>query len=314
MALTSAQCRLPDHCNVGGGEERAEFNFKRSNLISKYQIFNWRCPYSKILHKLSLMVIINFVCCLVAKLCLGPYDPIDCSLPGFSVHGISQSRVLEWVAIFFSRGSSWLRDRTGTSYVASVQISSVQSPGLPVHHQLPESIQTHVHWVGDAIQPSHPLLSPSPPALTLFQHQGLFKWVSSSPLIHTPNIPGSYAILLFIASNLASITSPIHNWVLFLLWLHPFILSGVILHWSPVAYWAPTDLGSSAFSVLSFCLFILFMGFSGKNTKVVCLSLPQWTTVCQTSPSLPVCLVSHISLNSLCLCVSHILGSCNVHN
>ena len=52
-------------------------------------------------------------------------------------------------------------------------------PGLPVHHQLPESTQTHVHWVGDAIQPSHPLSSPSPPALNLSQHQGLFKWVSS---------------------------------------------------------------------------------------------------------------------------------------
>ena len=54
------------------------------------------------------------------------------------------------------------------------------TPGLPVHHQLPGSTQTHVHWVGDAIQPSHPLLSPSPPALNLSQHQGLFKWVSSS--------------------------------------------------------------------------------------------------------------------------------------
>ena len=53
------------------------------------------------------------------------------------------------------------------------------TPGLPVHHQLPESTQTHVHWVGDAIQPSHPLLSPSSPALNLSQHQGLFKWVSS---------------------------------------------------------------------------------------------------------------------------------------
>ena len=53
-------------------------------------------------------------------------------------------------------------------------------PGLPVHHQLPESTQTHVHWVGDAIQPSHPLSSPSPPALNLSQHQGLFQWVSSS--------------------------------------------------------------------------------------------------------------------------------------
>ena len=53
-------------------------------------------------------------------------------------------------------------------------------PGLPIHHQLPESTQTHVHWVGDAIQPSYPLSSPSPPALNLSQHQGLFRWVSSS--------------------------------------------------------------------------------------------------------------------------------------
>ena len=53
------------------------------------------------------------------------------------------------------------------------------TPGLPVHHQLPEFIHTHVHWVDDAIQLSHPLLSPSPPASNLSQHQGLFKWVSS---------------------------------------------------------------------------------------------------------------------------------------
>ena len=75
----------------------------------------------------------------------------------------------------------------------SVQFSSVtqscltlcdpmnrSTPGLPGHHQLPESTQTHVHWVGDAIQPSHPLSSPFPPALSLSQHQGLFHWVSSS--------------------------------------------------------------------------------------------------------------------------------------
>ena len=48
-------------------------------------------------------------------------------------------------------------------------------PGFPVHHQIPELAQTHVHQVCDAIQPSHPLSSPSPPALNLFQHQGLFK-------------------------------------------------------------------------------------------------------------------------------------------
>ena len=77
--------------------------------------------------------------------------------------------------------------------LVSVQFSSVAQscltlcdllnrsmPGLRVHHQLPEFTQTHVHWVGDAIQPSHPPLSPFPPALNLSQHQGLFKLVSSS--------------------------------------------------------------------------------------------------------------------------------------
>ena len=75
----------------------------------------------------------------------------------------------------------------------SVQFSSVtqscltlcdpmncSTPGLPVHHQLPEFTQTHVHRVGDAIQPSHPLSSPSPPAPNPSQHQSLFQWVNSS--------------------------------------------------------------------------------------------------------------------------------------
>ena len=52
------------------------------------------------------------------------------------------------------------------------------TPGLPVHHQLPESIKTHVHWVSDDIQPPHPLFSPSPPALNLSQCQSLFQWVA----------------------------------------------------------------------------------------------------------------------------------------
>ena len=77
--------------------------------------------------------------------------------------------------------------------ISSVQQSSVAQlcptlcnpmdcsmPGLPVHHQLLEFTQTHVHWVSDAIQPSHPLSSPSPPAPNPSQHQGLFQWVSSS--------------------------------------------------------------------------------------------------------------------------------------
>ena len=54
------------------------------------------------------------------------------------------------------------------------------TPGLPVHHQLPQFTQTHVHQVDDAIQPSHPLSSPSPPAPNPSQHQSLFQWVNSS--------------------------------------------------------------------------------------------------------------------------------------
>ena len=79
------------------------------------------------------------------------------------------------------------------AYSFSVQFSAIaqscltlcdsmdcSTPGLPVHHQLLGFTPTHVHWVGDAIQPSHPLSSPSPPAFNHSQHQGLFKWVSSS--------------------------------------------------------------------------------------------------------------------------------------
>ena len=54
------------------------------------------------------------------------------------------------------------------------------TPGFPVHHQLPELAQTHVHGVDDAIEPSHPLAPPSPPAFNFSQHQSLFQWVSSS--------------------------------------------------------------------------------------------------------------------------------------
>ena len=213
---------------------------------------------------------------------------MDCGPPGSSVHGILPARILEWVAMPSSRGSSQPRDPTriscssciaggfftaeppGKSYFgySTFQIllvrgvfrclsermlsiiwyilpipaplicclwsqiwslflwvlsldstykryhvvfafpclkfhlpwcpqgpsSSVQSlshvrlcdpmnrstPGLPAHHQLLEPTQIHVHWVSVAIQPSHSLLSPSPPAFNLTQHQGLFQWVNSS--------------------------------------------------------------------------------------------------------------------------------------
>ena len=113
-------------------------------------------------------------------------------------------------------------------------------------------------------------------------------------LIHGPNIPGCYAILLFTASDFISITSHIHNWVLFLLWLCLFILSGLVLHWFPVAYWAPTDLGSSSFSVLSFCLFILFMVFSRQE---YCSGFPFLSSV-ESELSIMTC-VSWVALHSM---------------
>ena len=60
---------------------------------------------------------------------------------------------------------------------------NLSTPGLPVHHQLPEFTQTHVHRVGDDIQPSHPVSSPSPPAPNPSQHQSLFQWVNSSHVV-----------------------------------------------------------------------------------------------------------------------------------
>ena len=80
------------------------------------------------------------------------------------------------------------------------------TPGLPVYHQLLKSTQTHVHWVGDAIQPSHPLSSPSPPTFHLSQHQGLFQCVgslhqvgqsigaSASPSVLSRNIQGWFPL------------------------------------------------------------------------------------------------------------------------
>ena len=97
----------------------------------------------------------------------------------------------EWRLEAISLDFYWPMDNS--HIIHSVQFSSVtqscltlcdpmdcSTPGFPVHHQLLEPTQTHVHWVGDAIQLSHALSSPSPPAFNLFQRQGLFQWVSSS--------------------------------------------------------------------------------------------------------------------------------------
>ena len=165
---------------------------------------------------------------------------MDCNSPGSSVHRISQARILEWVAISSSRGSSWPRNQTCVScifcidrqillplshqgsqeLVSSVQFSSVaqscptlwdpmncSTPGLPVHHQLPEFTQTHVHRVGDAIQPSHPMSSPSPPAPDCSQHQSFpisqpFTWGGQSTGVSAlasflPRTPGADLLLLY---------------------------------------------------------------------------------------------------------------------
>ena len=130
---------------------------------------------------------------------------MGCSPPGSSVHGIFQARILEWVAIPFSRRSSQPRVRTQVSCIAGIFFTTEQpatplvqfslvaqsyptlcdtmdcsTPSLLVHHQFPEPFQTHVYHICDAIQPSHPWSSHSPPIFNLSQNQGLFKWVSSS--------------------------------------------------------------------------------------------------------------------------------------
>ena len=126
------------------------------------------------------------LCCF---LCLTStiYQRFFCHLPSDLPRPVSHvfyASITSWVYLLINQNSAiWIL----------VQFSSVAQlcptlwdpmdcsmPGFPVHHQLPELSQTHVHRVGDAIQPSHPLLSPSPPAFNLSQHQGLFKWVSSS--------------------------------------------------------------------------------------------------------------------------------------
>ena len=93
--------------------------------------------------------------------------------------------LLEWPLCTKHIAGFWVNDNVQLSSAAQLcpilcDPMNRSTPGLPVHHQLPKFTQTHVHWIGDATQSSHPLSSPSPPALNLSQHQGLFKWVSSS--------------------------------------------------------------------------------------------------------------------------------------
>ena len=135
-----------------------------------------------------------------AQSCPTLHDPMDSSLPGSSVYGIFQARILGGCHFplqeFFPTQRSnphllnllhcrriiyhWAIRSVAQSCLTLCNAMNRSTPGLPVHHQLPEFTQTHVHWVGDAIQPSHPLSSPSPLAPNPSQHQSLFQWVNSS--------------------------------------------------------------------------------------------------------------------------------------
>ena len=137
----------------------------------------------------------------VAQSCPTLSDPRDCSLPGSSIHGVLQARVLEWVAIAFSEGDN-------------------------------------IHLLCEHIQ------------FTLF---------------HVPNISGSYAILFFTALDFPFTSRYNHTWVLFSLWLSLFILSVAISPLYPSRILGTYRPGGSSFSVISFCLFKLFMEFSRQE-------------------------------------------------
>ena len=96
---------------------------------------------------------------------------------------LSQDATLSVVSPFYEHSQGLISpDNLSSATLSCLMLCDpmdCSTPGLPVHHQLPEFTQTHVHWVGDPIQPSPPLSSPSPPSFNLSQHQGLFKLVSS---------------------------------------------------------------------------------------------------------------------------------------
>ena len=115
--------------------------------------------------------------------------PLDVSLFSFYSFCLSNSAFLAWLWQWFFPYSWNLAfsiffhilkvNSVAQSFPTLCDLVNCSTPGFPVHHQLPELTQTHVHRVGDAIQPSHPLLSPSPLTFNLSQHQGLLQWVSS---------------------------------------------------------------------------------------------------------------------------------------
>ena len=157
-------------------------------------------------------------------------------------------------------------------------------PGIPGHHHLPKLAQTHVHWVGDAIRPSHPLSSPSP-ALNLSQHQGRFQWVHSShqvakywsiSLSISPSneylgmTPFTIAWfdLLVVQETLKSLLQH-HNWKASILWCSAFFMVHISHPWSnmttrkTIALTRWTFAGkviSLLFNMLSMLIVVFFQG------------------------------------------------------
>ena len=129
----------------------------------------------------------------VTQLCPTRCNSMDCSTPGFPVHhqlpdlaqthvhrvsdAIQPSHPLSSPSLDFSLSQHQINQIRSVAQSCPTLCDPMNrnTPDLPVHHQLPEFTQTHVHRVNDAIQPSHPLSSPSPPAPNPSQHQGLFK-------------------------------------------------------------------------------------------------------------------------------------------
>ena len=143
------------------------------------------------------------VLCLVTQSCRTLCSPMDCSPPDCSVHGDSPGKntgvgchtllqgifptqrsnpglpYCRHILYHLSHQGRPPRSVQSFSHVRLFEPVDCSMPGFPVHHQFPELAQTHVHRVGDAIQPSHPLSSPSTTTFNLSQHQGLFQWISS---------------------------------------------------------------------------------------------------------------------------------------
>ena len=138
----------------------------------------WRCC-SESSHSSSLVIL------LVHSFYAWDQDPT--SYQGWSKKGWRFGGMSLWWRWGSSLCPLWMRSRCACA-VSSVTQSCLNlcspmdcsMPGFPVHHQLPQLIQTHVHWVSDDIQPSYPLSSPSIPASNVSQHQSLFQWVNSS--------------------------------------------------------------------------------------------------------------------------------------